>query len=161
VGGSQLRFERGIDLPRPIVWDALVDADLVSGWLAEASVDPRVGGRYDLQWRRGGALTDSTGTIELMSEPDLLRVDTSALGRITFSLAEVSGGTRDTQTLLTVTVEVDTDPRFAAVSRAHWLCNLDQLQDLLRGHPVDWDSWEADYGAAWERHWDEVSGIAR
>ncbi|MBC7590190.1 MAG: SRPBCC domain-containing protein, partial [Salinibacterium sp.] len=46
----RLHFERMYEFAPLIVWDALIDADLVSGWLADALIDPRPGGEYTLRW---------------------------------------------------------------------------------------------------------------
>jgi hypothetical protein len=35
---------------------------------------------------------------------------------------------------------------------AYWLTDLDQLADLLRGHPVDWAHWERDQADTWSAH---------
>ncbi|GAA2086899.1 hypothetical protein GCM10009840_25840 [Pseudolysinimonas kribbensis] len=104
--------ERVVDLPRAIVWDGLVDPVLVEGWF-----DPElrlVGGepRVEVLERR---------------DPELLRVRIAGLGELTFSSDEVAGGTRGTSTLLRFTGPVG-DPDEL----------LDRLEDLLRGHPVDW-----------------------
>jgi hypothetical protein len=104
--------ERVVDLPRAIVWDGLVDPVLVEGWF-----DPElrlVGGepRVEVLERR---------------DPELLRVRVVGLGELTFWAREVPGGTRGASTIL----------RFAGpVGEPDEL--LDRLEDLLRGHPVDW-----------------------
>ena len=66
--GSQLRFEHSYDLAREIVWDALVDPDLVSGWLAEADIEPRLHGRYDLDWSHFTLVRATTGEIIELDE---------------------------------------------------------------------------------------------
>ncbi len=42
--------EHEVDLPRAIVWDAFLDPELVSGWLADAVIVPEEGGEYNLTW---------------------------------------------------------------------------------------------------------------
>ena len=39
---------------------------------------------------------------------------------------------------------------------AAWRIRLDQLDELLRGHPVDWDNWERDRGADYEIYLSEA-----
>jgi uncharacterized protein YndB with AHSA1/START domain len=58
---------------------------------------------------------------------------------VRLSAEEVPGGTRGTSTRVTVEVAVP-DPRFAGALRATWQTRLDQLENLLRGHPVVWQS---------------------
>lgn len=149
VTGTVLRFERVYDLPREIVWDALVDSDLVSGWLAEAHVDPRIGGCFDLDWRQFHPAVQTHGEIIDLVEPALLVIDTSNFGRTTVELADVAGGSRDRSTHLTVVVEALADQHFAGSFRATWVLSLEQLEQLLLGHPVDWSTWAADYAHEW------------
>jgi len=145
VPGSQLRFEHSYDLAREIVWDALVDPDLVSGWLAEADIDPRLHGRYDLDWRHFTLVRTTTGEITEFDEPRLLVVDTDNFGVTTIELTEA--GARET--LLTVTVDALADLQFTPMIAATWRLSLEQLAELLQGHPVDWRRWKAERSARW------------
>lgn len=140
-----LEIERDFDLPRAIVWDALIDADLVAGWLAKARIEPRVGGRYDLTWLH----TAAAGTITELHEPESLTVRTDTHGVISFLLDELPGGSRGTSTRLRVVIRLAVEAAFAARVRADWMTNLDQLAGLLRGHPVDWANWDRDHGSDW------------
>lgn len=105
---------RVIDLPRAIVWDGLVDPVLVEGWF-----DPElrlVGGEPDV-------------IVLERRDPELLHVRWTRLGELRFAAEVVPGGTRGTSTRLELTSALpDADDR------------LDRLEDLLRGHPVDWDA---------------------
>ena len=143
--GSQLRFEHDYSFPPEIVWDALVDPDLVSGWLAEADIEPRLHGRYDLDWRHLDPARSSTGEITELIEPRLLVVDTDNVGVTTIELALI--GAR--QTRVTVTVDALADPPFTPVLAATWRLSLEQLTELLHGHPVDWRQWRAERSARW------------
>ena len=44
------------------------------------------------------------------------------------------------------------DARFRAPVVASWRTRLDQLEQLLRGHPVDWEHWQRDHGADYEQY---------
>ena len=50
---------------------------------------------------------------------------------------ELPGGTRGSSTRVTVEVTVP-DPRFRAALLQTWQTRLDQLENLLRGHPTEW-----------------------
>jgi uncharacterized protein YndB with AHSA1/START domain len=50
---------------------------------------------------------------------------------------EVPGGTRGTSTRVSVEIALP-DPRFATAIEQTWQTRLDQLENLLRGHPTDW-----------------------
>lgn len=131
-------FERDFDLPRAIVWDALVDPDLVSGWLGEARIVAVAGGDYHLGWLGSVDFPATEGTITHLSPPERLTVLTQAHGELDFALSEVHGGSRDTSTRLTLTVTLEIDGAFEPRVRANWAGSLRQLVALLRGHPVDW-----------------------
>lgn len=158
MSGSTLFFTRDYDLPVEIVWDALVDPDLVIGWLADATIDAREGGVYDLEWIGPTYLAHTRGEIELLEPLQTLRIATSNIGILEFSLEVLEGGTRGGATRLGVRIESDVEPRFSANISAHWLTNLDQLEDLLRGRPVDWQHWERDRGTAWNAHFEGILG---
>ena len=147
--GSLLRFERVYDLPPEIVWDALVDSDLVSGWLAEAEIEPREGGRYDLYWRHFEPQVTALGRIDEFDEPLRIVVVTGNVGTTTFTLEALAEGQRGRSTLLRVEVEALADPQFSAPISATWQLSLEQLAELLHGHPVDWSTWRAQHGRAW------------
>ena len=143
--GSQLRFERSYDFAREIVWDALVDSDLVSGWLAEADIEPRLHGRYDLDWLHLAIVGSTVGEIAEFDEPRLLVVDTNSMGVASFELAAV--GPR--QTSVSITVDALADLQFTPMISATWRLSLEQLGELLQGHPVDWKRWETERSARW------------
>ena len=149
VTGSLLRFERVYDLPPEIVWDALVDSDLVSGWLAEAEIEPREGGRYDLYWRHFEPQMTALGRIDELDEPLRIVVVTDNVGTTTFTLEALAEGQRGRSTLVRVEVEALADLQFSAPISATWQLSLEQLAELLHGHPVDWSTWRAQHGRAW------------
>lgn len=150
VPSNALEFTRRIDLPAVIVWDAIVDPDLVEGWLAAPVIEAREGGRYDLAWQTGGEFPPAAGVISVFEPPAHLVIETDTSGTIEFALVGVPGGSRGEATDLSVRLAVQTDRRMLASTIAHWRNNLDQLEDLLRGHPVDWDTWTAVRGPVWE-----------
>ena len=149
---SVLVFEQEYDLPPAIVWDALIDPDLVGGWLAEAEIDPRIGGRYDLRWFSPIASGTSLGEIADLLDGELLVVELENVGTVSFTLLPVPGGTRGEATRLVVRIDGHTEPRLAAGASAAWITSLEQLEDLLRGHPVDWSTWRVDHGEQWAAH---------
>lgn len=53
-------------------------------------------------------------------------------------LREVSGGTRGFSTVVRLTVQPDSRAHDDSV--AEWEHRLDLLENLLRGHPVDWST---------------------
>lgn len=158
----ELVFEREIELSPVIVWDALVDDDLVSGWLADARIDPVEGGRYDLVWLYSTDQPPTAGTISRYVEHRLLVIATDNRGLIEFRLdpledgAEQSGP-RGSGTSLRLTVALELDRAFAARVRANWMVSLDQLEDVLRGRPVDWVNWDRDRIDTWAGYRDDFA----
>ena len=55
------------------------------------------------------------------------------------SAEEVPGGTRGASTRVTVEAALP-DPRFRAAILETWQTRLDQLENLLRGHPTVWQA---------------------
>lgn len=157
MGESALVFESDYEFPRVIVWDALVDADLVSGWLAEATITPEVGGQYNLRWTHRVSQPATLGRVTVFQPLERLHIDTSDDVHLAFELRELAGGSRGTSTHLRVSVAGPTDAAEESRVKADWLTNLDQLEDLLRGHPVDWANWDRDRHDAWFRHLGEAT----
>ena len=150
VSGVDLVFQHDLDFSRAIVWDAIVDPVLLEGWLADAVVDPRIGGRFRLDWIEPNHLAPFVGEIVELEEGAVLCAAAGGLDSLRFELAAVPGGSRGESTVLTVTVASALDARFAPAVIAHWGSNLEQLTELLRGHPVDWANWERDRGESWD-----------
>lgn len=148
----RLQFEREYEFPSVIVWDALVDPDLVVGWLAQSRIVPTLGGEYDLVWLHRPSHPTTFGRIVRIDPGALLRVETDDLGAFEFELRPVRGGSRGRNTNLLVTVEFDAKYPQAARIGADWKTNLDQLEDLLRGRPVDWGNWARDRESSWLQH---------
>jgi uncharacterized protein YndB with AHSA1/START domain len=147
-----VHVERVLDFPVSIVWDALVDADLVGGWLAEADVDPRIGGRFDLRWVPEQGVDDLFGEIVDLDDGETLRVESAELGLITFTLGQVEGGSRGASTLLGITVAADLTASAISDLVATLETSLDQLTELLFGHPVDWSNWIYDWHGVWKQN---------
>jgi uncharacterized protein YndB with AHSA1/START domain len=154
----ELVFERELAFPPSLVFDALLEPDLLYGWLAEADVEPQLGGCYDLVWLTSSSYPPTQGTIEALEEGELLEVSTDNRGELSFRLAETPGGPLSARTRLVTTVRASVDTAFLPRVKADWLSNLDQLEALLRGHPVDWANWDRDRADAW-RGYLAASGI--
>ncbi|WP_187270617.1 SRPBCC domain-containing protein [Lacisediminihabitans profunda] len=131
-----LRFERELEWSPVIVWDALVDPVLVGGWLGDARIDGRVGGRYDLSGEGFPAVTGLRGEITGFESPTELALSTDDRGALRFALRAVPGGPRGTSTALSLAVSLEIESAFAARIGQLWETRLDQLHELLRGHPA-------------------------
>ena len=160
MGVLELAFTRDLEFSPVIVWDALLDSDLVSGWLAEAVITPVAGGEYNLRWLNRVGQPESLGRITALQALDRLHVDTTTMGFLRFELDEVPGGSRGTSTRLVVRVDLEIEPAFAPRVIADWMTALDQLDELLHGHPVDWANWERDRHEAWTEYLDAAANSA-
>jgi uncharacterized protein YndB with AHSA1/START domain len=159
VTATSLVFEGDFEFDPEIVWDALTDSELLSGWLAEASVVPEIGGEFVLHRIHRAEQPVSHGRIVALRHGQEMHIvstdgpaDAAQPGRLEFTLQQLPIGSRGTSTRLTVRIHADIAPAAQSRVKANWLTNLDQLDDLLRGHPVDWSNWDRDRHAAWEAH---------
>jgi len=157
---SPIRLTRDLEFPRVIVWDALTDPDLIAGWLAGADVEAELGGRYDLMWLHRPETAVTAGQITGFLPVERLDILTSDAGAVSFVLEELEGGSRGTSTRLNLSIDIDVEPVFLARVKVDWLVYLDQLDELLHGHPVDWANWDRDRHDAWTRHLDEARDSA-
>ena len=138
VTASLLVFECDYEFPRVIVWDAIIDPVLVEGWLADATIAPVVGGEYSLHWPHDVGREPTLGRVTALSHLEHITVECVDAGLLQFELVELPGGSRGTSSRLRVTVEGSGDVGLDSRIRADWLTSLKQLEELLRGHPVDW-----------------------
>lgn len=159
VTATRLVFEGDFEFDPEIVWDALTDSELLSGWLAEASVVPEIGGEFVLHRIHRADQPVSHGRIVALRHGQEIQIvstdgppDAPHPARLEFHLEQLPIGSRGTSTRLTVTIDADIAPATESRVKANWLTNLDQLDDLLRGHPVDWSNWDRDRHVAWEAH---------
>jgi len=155
MAGPALELERDYEFGPAIVWDALVDADLLSGWLGEATVTPEIGGEYTVRFIHRPDQARAMGEVTDLVFRSRLRAQTTA-GAWEFTLTAHPGGNRGTRTRLRVAVWLPAGaPATAALTAAitaDWMTNLDQLYELLHGHPVDWATWHRDWSDDWAGH---------
>ncbi len=152
---SPVVLESYYEFAPAIVWDALTDPDLVSGWLAPATIDPRAEGRYLLEWGYPSGARVVVGRLSVFDPYRRLEFSSSTGTIIAIELHELAVGLRGTSTHMRIIAAPAADGGSAEV-RADWLTALDQLDELLRGHPVDWSSWTQDHLESWTRHLREV-----
>ena len=135
---TDLIFQRTIDLPPIIVWDALIDPDLLAGWLCEVRIFSSESPRLRILWPGADARQSTAGTVLEFEAPRCLRVETDNRGIIECTLLGIPGGLRGSSTELTVRVNVGIEPAFATKVSNEWQTSLNRLERLLHGHPVDW-----------------------
>ena len=152
-----LDVRRRYEFAPSIVWDALVDTELVAGWLGDAVIEPELGGIYSVRGIAPGPAIGVEGRIVDFDRRVHLGVVGSSGTKLDLTLDEVVGGNRGSGTRLGVRVVSTVDAAFAARVKADWLISLDQLGDLLHGHPVDWQHWDRDYAATWSQHLEEAA----
>lgn len=140
--GAELVFEREIDLPPAIVWDALVDPVLLEGWLGAVTTAAAEGDSFGVRWLDGSEPSPTTGVIEVLERNSGMRFTTDNRGTFDVRLEEREGGSRGTGTVLSLRVLVPVDRQFAGPLRSGLETVLDRLEELLRGHPVDWARWQ-------------------
>ncbi len=152
-GRTLLRFERQLRHPAERVWRALTDPSEISGWLAEAKLDPFEGGQVELRWLNtdeDGRSAVARGTVTRYDPPRLLGLDTDIHGRLQWELDPTPAGSR-----LVFTCEHDLSPDWLAKVLAGWHVHLDFLEEALDGHRVDWPNWPME---RWQAHHDRYAG---
>ena len=135
---ADLILQRTIDLPPIIVWDALIDPDLLAGWLGEVRIFSTDSPRFHILWPGAGARQSTAGTVVEFEAPRRLCIETDNRGIIGCTLVSIPGGLRGSSTELTLRVDVEIELAFATKVRDEWQTSLNRLERLLHGHPVDW-----------------------
>jgi uncharacterized protein YndB with AHSA1/START domain len=131
-----VRFERRYEATPEELWAALTEADRLRGWLAEATIEPRVGGRVVFRWSDSEV---AEGDVRVFDPPSTLELVWSEHGHDTvlrFQLEPRDGGT------LLVLDHRQLLPESAAGFGAGWHAHLDVLGRLLQGQATAWE--EAD-----------------
>lgn len=127
-----ITFVRVLPVPPERVWAALADP---SGWLAPATIEPRVGGAVRIDFD-GDDVT--TGTVLTWDPPRTLEHEWHYPGEdrsvVRYDLVAVDGGTE--LTLVHRLLRADQAPGYGA----GWHAHLDGLAAHLAGGPHDWDA---------------------
>jgi uncharacterized protein (TIGR02246 family) len=145
-GRYTLQYERLLQHPIEAVWRALTEPYEIAGWLAEAEIDPVVGGRMLLHWLNGD--TTARGTVTRYDPPRLLEFDTDIHGRLRWQLEPATDGC-----LLRFTVDVALSDDHLISLLAGWHVHLDFLGEALDGRRIDWPNWPLDrWQALYDRY---------
>jgi uncharacterized protein YndB with AHSA1/START domain len=134
-GRVAVHFERLYDYRQEELWAALTEPEQLSGWLGEAEVDLRVGGRIVIRFGDSNEEIAS-GTIHELDPPRVLEYDWTFLGE-SDSVLRVELEPRGEGTLLILDHRRLT-PSVAVGYSAGWHAHLDRLEGLVRGEHVDW-----------------------
>jgi uncharacterized protein YndB with AHSA1/START domain len=146
-----VRFERQYNATPEEVWAALTEPDQLAGWLAQASLEPRAGGRVHLRWTTGDEMD---GSITVFEPPRLLEytwrepADTQP-SVVRFELTTAESGTR-------LVLEHRKLPASGAAGfGAGWHSHLDALRALLARPRCRWPtaSWRCGWPSPSDRSW--------
>jgi uncharacterized protein YndB with AHSA1/START domain len=136
AGRRAIRFERLYDYRPDELWAALTEPEQLRGWLGDADVDLRVGGRIVIRFGNGDEEVAS-GTIRELEPPRLLEYDWTFLGE-SDSVLRLELEPRGSGTLLILDHRRLTETVAVGYS-AGWHAHLDRLEALHKGERVDWD----------------------
>lgn len=135
-GRGIVRLERRLAATPEEVWPLLVEPEEVSTWLAELTIEPRVGGAYALAFENTASVSE--GHITAFSPPTLLEYrwhEGEAIESLVRFALRPDG--EATELVLTHTLlHGAADLREYA---AGWHAHLDLLTARLAGRPADWD----------------------
>jgi uncharacterized protein YndB with AHSA1/START domain len=123
-----LRYERTAVASVAATWSALVEPSILKEWLAEAEIDPRVGGAVHLVWPGRGEMR---GTVQAIDAPSVIEYtwdesDGSSLVR--FEVA-ASGDAASSLRLIHSGTSLEGAPGFGA----GWQSHLEALDVVLAG----------------------------
>jgi len=142
-GRTLVRYERRLRHSPERVWQALTEPKELSGWLADADLEPAVGGRVELRWLNTdehGNSAVARGTVTAFDPPRLLELDTDIHGRLRWELSPDGDGC-----VLVLVADISHVPSdFLLKVLAGWHTHLDFLAEALDGQRVDWPNWPLD-----------------
>lgn len=147
-----LNFAHRYEFAPSIVWDALVDPELLNGWLGDSAHQPTLGEPYEVRRLPASASSSYRGLVVRLDEFQAFVIEDDRGTSLSYRLTTQPGGNRGSVTTLEVQVAVPLEAGTARRVVADWLTSLDQLTDLLHGHPVDWRYWDRDYSSTWALH---------
>jgi uncharacterized protein YndB with AHSA1/START domain len=130
-----ITFERRLPAQIERVWAALTVPAELAGWLADSSVDLRVGGRIVHAFDPEDAASRVTGTILTLNPPKTLEYEWRFVGE-TRSILRYDLRAAGDSTLLTLTHQL-LGVEQAAGYGAGWHAYLDALEAALVGTPTD------------------------
>jgi len=136
-----VRVERHIDAAPERVFDAWLDPDSVGRWLfatpdgvmERVELEPRVGGRFQIDERRGADLAEHFGVYEEIDRPRRLvfsfgvGLAPDAMTRVTVEIAPEADGSRVVLTHEKVWAD------YAGKTGEGWTTILNRLADALAG----------------------------
>ena len=131
----QITFERRLPAPIERVWAALTVPAELAGWLADSSVDLRVGGSIVHDFDPDDAASRVSGTILTLDPPKTLEYEWQFSGE-TRSILRYDLWADGEATLLTLTHRL-LGVEQAAGYGAGWHAYLDALESFLVGSPPD------------------------
>ncbi len=136
-GRAFIRFERRFAHPIDEVWDAVVNPERMTDWLAyRVVIDPREGGRLAL-WL-GGRGEPQESVITRFEPPRELEADSPDWGTMRFELRADAG---ETVFAFVHVLPLEEKRRYNIV--AGWHLRMDLLEDAFRGTPADWAALDA------------------
>jgi len=145
-GKDVVRFRRRLAHPIDRVWAVLTSPEELRGWLGDAEIDLRKGGRFVVRWLNTdehGHAAEMHATITALEPPRLLETEGDIHGVLRWELEAVGDAT-----VLTFTSTLDLPEEFRFRVLAGWHFHLDVLDDALGGQPFDWSTWDV---ADWEK----------
>lgn len=155
--GHEVHFERYLKYPIEAVWTALTEPARMLTWLAEAEVEPKVGGRVQLRWLNTKEPTDeilAKGTVTAFEPPHLVEYQTDIHGRLRWALRSEGEGT-----VLDFTCTIALPADHLLMHLAGWHMHLEHLEESLQGGQVDWPRWWTVHYPRWQELHDEYMGI--
>jgi uncharacterized protein YndB with AHSA1/START domain len=126
--GVTLRFERRVAASPGATWSALVEPSTLKAWLAEADVDPTIGGAVHLVWPGQGEMR---GVVQVWEEPSVIQYTWDESDGSSVVRFEVAPDGESASTLRLI--HSGTTKEGAAGFGAGWQSHLEALDTVLAG----------------------------
>ena len=139
------------------VWAALTEPQELVGWLAEAEVDLRPGGRVVLRWLNSddeGNQAVMHATITELDPPRLIEYEGDIHGTLRWELSPAGDGC-----VLRFSSTLEAPDDVLPLVLAGWHIHLEHLAEALDGRPVDWERWNEEHRPQWQRHHDRYAPV--
>ena len=146
---ATLTFVRHYPYPVERLWRAITDPETTRLWWAEADIELRVGGRFNLRWLNGpeDELEWWPGEITALHLGSVVEHTNTVHGLLRWELEPEPGGTRLTFTNVVTPLE----EQGLSMSLAGWHAHLDHLLEAIEGREPDWPTWHVVHFPAWEK----------
>jgi len=130
-----IKFERHLPALPAVVWVAITDPDFLSKWWGEVTIDPQLGGQFNVCWYNvtpDGDRFTMHAKITEFDPPHVLETTGDAHGTLRWELIPEGGGTT-----LVFTSTLELSEEYRTLTLAGWHFHLMALARAFAGETAD------------------------